>query len=59
LAVTAFLLIAKHYLKEAIEIKSDGGNDDWFDAKLLCHVKLGYGYELMIVDGVLKEVEKE
>ena len=59
LAAVAFLIIAKHYLKEAIEVKSDGTSDNWFDGKLICHVTLGYGYEYNVVDGVLREVDKE
>ena len=44
-AVTAFLIIAKHYLKDTIQIESDGEEEQWFDAKLLCQMELGYGLE--------------
>lgn len=50
LAVTAFLLIAKHYLKDKIIIKTDGENTHWFDPKLLCQLELGYGIEYKIND---------
>jgi len=43
LAVITFLIIAKHYLKEKIIVKSDGTNDHWFDGKLLCQMTLHYG----------------
>lgn len=45
LAVTAVLLIAKHYFGNDIEVYSDGKEVHWFDAKLLCQLHLGYGME--------------
>lgn len=46
LAVTAFLVIAKIHLQEEIIIRSDGTLNDWFDAKLLCQMHLGYGQDV-------------
>ncbi len=48
LLVTAFLIIAKHYLKDSFKVSSDGTNNDWFDGALLCHTHLGYGLEFKI-----------
>lgn len=42
-AVTAALLIAKHYLREQIAIRSDGSDNQWADASQLCQTHLGYG----------------
>lgn len=42
-AVTAFLVIAKHYLKGKLVVTSDGEMEHWFDAKLLCQMELDYG----------------
>ncbi|KXG74663.1 hypothetical protein AN618_21930 [Fervidicola ferrireducens] len=50
LAVTAFLIIAKHYLGDKIVVKSDGEDTHWFDAKLLCQMELSYGMEYKIND---------
>lgn len=44
-AVTAFLVIAKHHLGDAIVVSSDGDSPQWFDAKLLCQLHLGYGMQ--------------
>lgn len=43
LAVTSFLLIAKHYLKNDIVIHSDGSDEDWVKARKLVQKQLGYG----------------
>lgn len=43
LAVTAFLVIADHYLGDQIVISSDGEQQHWFDAMLLCAEHFGYG----------------
>ena len=43
IAVTACLIIAKHYLGEQIRILSDGESKDWDDARMLCEQFLGYG----------------
>jgi hypothetical protein len=45
LAVTAFLIIAKHYLNEKILVKSDGTILHWMDAVRLCQDVLGYGFD--------------
>lgn len=43
LAVTACLIIADHYLDDAIRVSSDGYDRDWKDAQMLCLHFLGYG----------------
>lgn len=43
LAVTAFLIIAKQYLKRSICVRSDGRAPHWADARVLCQKDLGYG----------------
>jgi hypothetical protein len=43
LAVTAFLVIAKHHLGEKILVESDGTIAHWMDAVKLCQNVLGYG----------------
>ena len=48
LAVTAFLVIAKHHLGDQIRVTSDGGPQQWFDAKLLCSMVLGYGLDVRL-----------
>lgn len=53
LAVTAFLLIAKHYLGDDIVVSTDGEDAHWRDAKILCLMELGYGADYRIVDGYL------
>jgi hypothetical protein len=45
LAVTAFLVIAKHHLGEKILVESDGTIAHWMDAVKLCQNVLGYGYD--------------
>ncbi len=47
-AVTAFLLIARHYLSDSIIIRSDGTSANWQDARLLCQLELGYGVEFRL-----------
>jgi len=54
LAVTAFLVIAKHHLGEEIRVSSDGQDQCWEDAKRLCFLHLGYGLEYAI-----REVKKD
>ena len=48
LAVTAFLIIAKHHIKEKIWIASDGETQHWADGRILCEqfLKYGIGFEL-------------
>lgn len=48
LAVISFLIIAKHYLKDKIIVKSDGIDQHWFDGKMLCQMILGFGLEYII-----------
>lgn len=48
IAVTVALIIAKHYLGNAIEVSSDGGSKDWEDARILCEQFLGYGKEFTL-----------
>lgn len=43
LAVTAFLVIAKHHLRDRLIIRSDGADAHWHDARWLCELELGYG----------------
>ncbi|MGH9437124.1 MAG: hypothetical protein ACRD22_04320 [Terriglobia bacterium] len=48
-AVTAALLIAKHYCREGIEITSCGSDMQWWDARLICQRVLGYGNSFRFV----------
>jgi len=48
LAVTAFLVIAKHHFGDGLTIRSDGDDVHWFDAKMLCQMELGYGMTFKI-----------
>ncbi|MFS0728355.1 hypothetical protein [Paenibacillus sp. 1P07SE] len=41
LAVTAFLIIAKHYLKQQLTVSSDGDAADWAAARQICKEHLG------------------
>ena len=45
LAVTAFLVIAKHHLGDRILVESDGTIAHWMDAVKLCQNVLGYGFD--------------
>ena len=45
LAVTAFLVIAKHHLAGRILVESDGTIMHWMDAVKLCQNVLGYGLD--------------
>jgi hypothetical protein len=47
LAVTAFLIIAKHHLAKII-VRSDGGKPQWQDAQWLCQIELGYGLDFKL-----------
>ncbi|KKN86982.1 hypothetical protein LCGC14_0262510 [marine sediment metagenome] len=49
-AVTAFLVIAKHYLGDRLIVHSDGEIEHWHDAMQLCQIELGYGLEFKIDD---------
>jgi len=46
--VTAFLLIAKHYLGDKLLVSSDGESEHWQDARLICQLELGYGMEFQL-----------
>lgn len=50
LAVTAVLLIARHHLGDAFQVSSDGSDKQWFDTKLLCYSRLGFGTEYRMDD---------
>lgn len=47
-AVTAFLLIAKHHWYDGIRVSSDGDQPQWDDARLLCQEHLGYGADYVL-----------
>jgi hypothetical protein len=49
LAVTAFLVIAKHHLRDEITVETDGDHPQWEDAFELCQGELDYGSEFHIV----------
>lgn len=59
LAVTAFLIVARHHLGPKIVVRSDGDDEQWADAKMLCQVVLGYGlqYRLTRALGLVEEVK--
>ena len=42
-AVTAALVIAKHYLGDRLTVRSDGTLTHWQDAMMLCQIELNYG----------------
>lgn len=44
LAVTAFYTIVKHHVPKT-RVSSDGGEEDWMDAMIICHNLLGYPME--------------
>lgn len=48
LAVTCFLIIAKHVLKNRIRIRGDGDDKEWMPAKKLCQQHLGYGVQMLV-----------
>ena len=56
LAVTACLIIAKHHLKDQIYITSDGKQENWEDARMVCQHFLKYGQNIGLNHkGVLTE----
>ena len=59
LAVTACLIIAKHYLGDQIEIKSDGDQKDFKDAMILCDQFLGYGLDFNLKEETKPETKPE
>ena len=42
LAVTVFLMIAKHHLGELFHVGTDGDSQQWIDAQMLCQAELRY-----------------
>ena len=53
LAVTAFLVIAKHHLETRFEVQTDGEHCHWADAFALCQAVLGYGAGYGFENGLL------
>lgn len=49
LAVTSCLIAAKHHFGHAIEVTSDGEEEDWADARALCQSALGYGSDIEVL----------
>ena len=43
IAVTALLLISKHYVRHQFVVHSDGADAQWSDARRICQRVLGYG----------------
>ena len=58
LAVNVCLVIAKHYLKDDIIIRSDGTEENWVEAAQLCDHFLGYGQDFKL-DSDLPKPEKK
>ena len=50
LAVNICLIIAKHHLKDQIEVSSDGNLCHWRDAMFICHKLLKYGLDFKLDD---------
>ncbi len=50
IAVTAALIIFKKHFGTAFKVSSDGEDEHWFDAKMLCLSVLGYGIEYVMTD---------
>ena len=57
LAVTAFLVIAKHHLGDRILVESDGTIAHWMDAVKLCRDVLGYGIAFQLENELLARGE--
>ena len=43
LCVKSALIVLSHYMGDALKVMSDSSDDDWQDARRLCHDCLGYG----------------
>jgi predicted transcriptional regulator len=43
ICVQVALIAFKHHLDDTIAVSSDGGNDDWEEARRICQEGLGYG----------------
>jgi len=50
LAVTCFLIIAKHYLKDKLVVHSDGDILQWADSMSMCQEALGYGADFSLTE---------
>lgn len=48
LLVCACLIVLKHYFGNKIIVHSDGGNEDWKNARVLCQETLGYGEDFLL-----------
>jgi len=48
LAVNVFLIIAKYYLKNTIQVRSDGDLPEWKDAVIMVQNALGYGEDFKL-----------
>ncbi len=58
LAVTAFLVIARHHLGARFKVQTDGEGCHWADAFVLCQVVLGYGAGYSCQDGHISPGEE-
>lgn len=58
-AVTAFLIIAKHHLGDKLHVASDGEDQHWQDGKRLCWTYLGYGPEYVMGEAGLEVQERK
>lgn len=50
LLVQCSLLVLKHHLGNKAIVRSDGTDDEWADAKIICTSRLGYGDEYVLDD---------
>ena len=61
LAVTAALIVFKHYFGDDFQVSSDGEDEFWFDGRMACYTVLGYGMKYHLAEGEhggeLKEVD--
>lgn len=48
IAVTCFLVISKHHLRNNISVASDGEINDWLNAMRKCKESLGYGSDFIL-----------
>jgi hypothetical protein len=55
IAVTAALLVAKRHLGNGLIIQSNGGDEQWLDARRICQDVLGYGDWFGIVETQIVE----
>lgn len=59
LAVNVVLIIAKHYLKDDIVIRSDGDDSNWIEGKQLVQHFLGYGEDFKLDSSQILENAKK